>query len=92
MEKAPASPTAEAPPETLEAWSGLLRLTGTASVQVYVTGLTVRDLYRLGPGTVVRTSLPDSSNVPLRFNGRLIAWGEFQLVGTRLAVRIAEIA
>ncbi|HUK54697.1 MAG TPA: FliM/FliN family flagellar motor C-terminal domain-containing protein [Candidatus Binatia bacterium] len=92
MEKTAANPVAETPVEALDSWPAVLRMTGTASVQVYINSLTIRDLYRLGPGTVVRTGLPDAGNVPVRFNGRLIAWGEFQLVGNRLAVRIAEIA
>jgi len=92
MEKSPDTPVAAAPAEPVDAWTGLLRMGGMASVDLPILGLTIRDLYRLGPGTVVRTGLPDVGNVPLRFNGRLIAWGEFQPIGNRLAVRIAEIA
>ena len=73
-------------------WQELLRAAATMSVELPVTRLTVRDLYRLAPGTIVETSALEAAAVPVRVNGQLIAFGEFQVVGERLAVRIAEIA
>ena len=73
-------------------WQELLRAWGTVSVELAITGFAVRDLYRITPGTLVETAVLEAAAVPVRVNGQLIAFGEFQLVGDRLAVRIAEIA
>jgi flagellar motor switch/type III secretory pathway protein FliN len=86
----PAAPAPEAAKE-LDCWSELLRATGTLSVDLAVVGLTVRELYRMVPGALVATPVLEAATVPVRLNGQLIAFGEFQVVGERLAVRIAEI-
>jgi flagellar motor switch/type III secretory pathway protein FliN len=31
------------------------------------------------------------ADVPLRVNGELIAWGEFEVVGDRLGIRLIEL-
>ena len=43
----------------------------------------------------VRSLLPSwrlTHDIPLRVNGTLIGWGEFEGAGTRLAVRLTELA
>ena len=80
------------PAKEPDCWPELLRATGTLSVELAVMGLTVRELYRMAPGTLVETSVMEAATVPLRVNGQLVAFGEFQAVGERLAVRVAEIA
>lgn len=87
---APAN-SATVPAKELDCWAELLRATGTLSVDLAVVGLTVRELYRMVPGALVATAVLEAATVPVRLNGQLIAFGEFQVVGERLAVRIAEI-
>jgi flagellar motor switch/type III secretory pathway protein FliN len=41
---------------------------------------------------VVRTNWQAVRDVPLRVNGALIGWSEFEVVGNRLAVRVTELA
>lgn len=70
----------------------LLGIPAAIFVEAPVEGLTVRDLFRLKEGSIVGTSQLSGGNVPLRVGGQLIAWGEFQVAGERLAVRVAELA
>lgn len=62
------------------------------SVALAVSKFTVRDLLNLKKGSIVETSCHYTSDVPLRVNGMLIGWSEFEVVGTHLTVRITEFA
>lgn len=64
----------------------------TLSLEIPVPGLTVQDLLDFRPGSIVKTIYPATSDVPVRANGKLIAWAKFELVGDRLATRITELA
>ena len=72
--------------------SSFSRVPAVLTVEAAVVGLTVRELFRLEKGSIVATSQLTGANVPLRVGGRLLAWGEFQVAGERLALRIAELA
>ena len=90
----PPSRAAHPPPpaQNPDPWVEMLRVRATLSVEVPVVQLTVRELYCLVAGSVVATGSASGENVPLRAGGRLIAWGEFQVIGDQLALRIAELA
>lgn len=62
------------------------------SLEVPVSRFTVRDLLRLRVGSIVETSSHHASDIPLRANGLLIGWTEFEVIGNRVAVRITELA
>jgi len=62
------------------------------SLEVPVVRFTIGDLLRLNKGTIVETACLSTSDIPLRANGLLIAWTEFEVIGNRLAVRITELA
>jgi len=62
------------------------------SLEVPVTHFTVGDLLRLKKGSIVETASHQASDIPLRANGLLIAWTEFEVIGNQLAVRITELA
>lgn len=64
----------------------------TVSIELAVPGFTLKDLLSLGRGAVLRSNLPTSSNVPMRINGELIAWCEFEAMGNRLSIRLADLA
>ena len=61
------------------------------SLEIAVTRFTVADLLRLAPGSIVETAHHNATDIPLRVNGVLIAWTEFEVIGNRLAVRITEL-
>lgn len=62
------------------------------SVELPLPGVTVSDLLRLRRQSVIRSQWHVGADVPLRLNGELIAYGEFEVVENRLAVRITELA
>lgn len=74
------------PPETL-GW-----LPAELTLDIPVVGFRVRDLLSLREGMIVETLCHHTSDIPLRVNGALIGWTEFEVVGDRLAVRITELA
>lgn len=62
------------------------------TLEVPVAGFTIGDLLNLTVGSVVATRCEQTSDIPLRVNGQLIGWTEFEVLGNRLAVRITELA
>jgi flagellar motor switch/type III secretory pathway protein FliN len=63
----------------------------TITLEIPIPGLAVKDLLNLRPGSVVKTIYPATSDVPVRANGKLIAWAKFELAGDLLASRITEL-
>ena len=90
--KSPVTETAAALPEHKDPWWHMMDVPALLSVEVEVVALTVRELYRLEKGSIVTTSQSSGANVPLRAGGSLLAWGEFQVVNDRLAIRVAELS
>jgi flagellar motor switch/type III secretory pathway protein FliN len=74
-----------------ELWEEAGALPCTISVDLRLHQFTVRSLLRLEPGVVLEAILPADADVPLTVNAELIGWGEFEVVGERLAVRLTEI-
>ena len=60
-------------------------------LEIPVVGFTVDTLLKLKPGSLVETSCHQSTDLPLRVNGVLMAWTEFEVVGERLAARITDL-
>lgn len=86
------SPARGPAPGSAGSFASFLHVPVQVQVDVPVVALTVGDLFRLDKGSILNTSQLTGANVPLRVGGRLLAWGEFQVVGDRLAVRVAELA
>jgi len=57
-----------------------------------VVNFTVGDLLNLTKGSIVETAYHQSSDLPLRVNGQLVGWTEFEVVGERLAVRLTDLS
>ena len=64
----------------------------TLALDIPVIRFTVRSLLELTPGVVLETSVHQSMDIPMRVNGLLMAWTEFEVVGERLAARITDLA
>lgn len=73
-------------------WRPVLGLVCQLSADLPLPHVTVADFLNLRTGSVIATEWRLSRDVPLRANGTLIAWVEFEGSGARLAVRITEIA
>ncbi|HEY0785274.1 MAG TPA: FliM/FliN family flagellar motor C-terminal domain-containing protein [Acidobacteriaceae bacterium] len=82
--------TAEAPPEK-EPVELLPWLPCTLVLEVPAVKFTVRSLLALKEGCLVETAWHQSTDIPLRANGLLMAWTEFEVVGERLAARITDL-
>jgi flagellar motor switch/type III secretory pathway protein FliN len=76
----------------LDVWGEILSVTAMVSVEVPIVGLTVRELFRLEKGFIIASSQFSTANVPMIIGGKLVAYGEFQVVGENLALRVAELA
>ncbi len=81
---------APAPPR--RAVEALPWLPCTLALDVPVLRFTVRSLLELAPGTTLETNCHQSMDIPMRVNGLLMAWTEFEVVGDRLAARITDLA
>jgi flagellar motor switch/type III secretory pathway protein FliN len=64
----------------------------TLVLEIPVIGFNVRDLLGLTIGSIVETAYHQSSDLPLRVNGQLVGWTEFEVVGERLAVRLTDLS
>jgi flagellar motor switch/type III secretory pathway protein FliN len=86
--------TARAPllEDDAEAWQQIGHLPCALSVELPLPEFRVGDLGHLAPQVVVDAHWPVGHDLPLKVNGQLIAWCEFEVVGNRLAVRLTELA
>jgi flagellar motor switch/type III secretory pathway protein FliN len=62
------------------------------TLDVPVDKFSIGELLKLGRGSIIKTNWHHTNDIPLRANGQLIGWTEFEVVGDRLAVRITELA
>jgi flagellar motor switch/type III secretory pathway protein FliN len=87
------SPDASADSEDSEKrWRPALQLPCQLTVELPLPDFHVSDFLQLKSGMVISTGWRLSRDVPLRVNGTLIGWGEFEGSGKRLAVRMTELA
>jgi len=80
--------TAAEPVDTL---ASVAKLTCQVSLEIPVPQFTVRDLLRLSPEDVIDTRWAQTADVPVRVNGLLLSWAEFELIGNKIAVRLTEL-
>jgi flagellar motor switch/type III secretory pathway protein FliN len=73
-------------------WRPVLELPCQLTVDLALPNFTVADFLGLGPGSVLSTNWRLAHDIPLRINGTLIAWAEFEGAGSRMAVRLTELA
>ena len=73
-------------------WTRVESLPCLFSVEIPVPNFTVGDLVSLCVGRLVDTRWTVGEDVPLRINGVLIAWSEFEILNNHVAVRLTELA
>ena len=76
----------------VDKWDHVLGLYCGLSVEIPLPGFRVADLLGLVEKAVIDTHWQVGKDVPLRVNGELLAWCEFEVVENRLAVRLTELA
>lgn len=62
------------------------------TVEVGIPRFTATNLIELEPKAVLRSDWAITANLPMKINGELIAWCEFEVLGNRLAIRLTELA
>jgi flagellar motor switch/type III secretory pathway protein FliN len=73
-------------------WKPALGLPCELSVDLPLPDFKISDLLKLRVGSVLDAHLRVGKDVPLRLNGTLMGWIEFEVVGNSLAVRLTELA
>ena len=74
-----------------EAWMQVQNLPCSLTLDLPLPGVKVKDLLQLQPGSVLDSGWKVGADLPLRVNGTLVAWSEFEVVGQRLAARVTEL-
>jgi flagellar motor switch/type III secretory pathway protein FliN len=92
VEVNPPGPQLVEKPQERDLCESLPWLPCTLAVDLPVINFTVSDLLSLSAGSVVETAYHQSSDLPLRVNGQLVGWTEFEVVGERLAVRLTDLS
>jgi flagellar motor switch/type III secretory pathway protein FliN len=91
-EKQPNGPQLMEKPPERDLLDTLPWLPCTLALDIPIVNFTVRDLLSLAKGCIVETAYHQSSDLPLRVNGQLVGWTEFEVVGERLAVRLTDLS
>ena len=89
MAAAGAARAEEAAPDP---WARVEGLPCVLTIEIPVPDFKVSDLVQMAPGRIIATRWTVGLDVPLLINGELIAWSEFEIVQSRLAVRLTELA
>jgi flagellar motor switch protein FliN/FliY len=81
----------ESLPPPRELWPEALELPCQLSVALDVPHFTIRDLLSLSVNSLVDTRRREGAHVPVRVNGVMVGWAEFDVIDGRLAVRLTEM-
>jgi len=73
-------------------WRPVLGLPCQLTVDLPLPHFKVADFLGLRAGSIIATNWRVAHDIPLRVNGTLIGWAEFEGAGSRLAVRLTELA
>lgn len=73
-------------------WRPVLGLPCELSVDLPLPGFRIADLLKMRSGSVINAHWGLGQDVPLRLNGTLLGWIEFEVMGNNLAVRLTELA
>ena len=75
-----------------DTWGPLVHLTCAITTELDVPGLTVGDVLHLVPGAILNTHWRTNRDLPLRVNGRLLGYAEFDSGDETMGVRLTEFA
>ena len=81
-----------AAPALIASNSPLARLPVEVDVAIPVREFRVRHLLAIAPGEVIETQWSSGEDMPLAAGEVQLAWSEFEVVDTQLAVRVTRLA
>ena len=73
-------------------WTLLSRIPMRLTATIPLPGFKVRDLLKLGPGSMVKSDWLSSDDVPLKIGAVQLSWSEFEVVEQRMAIRLTRFA
>jgi flagellar motor switch/type III secretory pathway protein FliN len=79
-------------PEDLSLRTPVMRLPVELDVVVPIREFRVRHLLALAPGQVIESRWRNGEDVPLAAGDVQLAWSEFEVIDTQLAVRVTRLA
>lgn len=82
---------AEAVGSPRQIWPEALGLPCELSVGLEVPHFTIRDLLGLDINSLVDTGRREGAHVPVLVNRVMVGWAEFDVIDSRLAVRMTEM-
>ncbi len=74
-----------------EEWGEIVLVPVKLTAAIAFKNLKLRELCELQAGTVLATAHAAGLAIPVSVAGTFIGWAEFQVVGERLALRIADL-
>jgi flagellar motor switch protein FliM len=73
------------------AWPMISRLPVMLAVNIPLSGFKVSDLLALECGQTVESTWTSTAEVPLKVGAVQLSWGEFEVVGQRMALRLTTL-
>ena len=89
---APVAPGGMAGIEQHPDWALLSRIPMRLTATIPLPGFKVRDLLKLGAGSMVKSDWLSSDDVQLRVGEVQLGWSEFEVVEQRMAIRLTRFA
>lgn len=80
------------PGEKTSSWERFGWLPCALTLDLPIPEFTIGELLRMEPGVVLNSNWSQTADIPLKVNGELVGWTEFEVIGSELAVRITELA
>ena len=74
------------------AWPSLARVPETLTALIPLRQFTVRALLLLDKGQMIESDRPLAEDIPMKIGAVQIAWGEFEVVEHRMALRVTRVA
>ncbi len=76
---------------TGDEWGEIVSIPAKLTASIAFKNLKLRELCELRTGTILTTAHAAGLPIPVSVGGSFIGWAEFQVVGERLALRIADL-
>jgi flagellar motor switch protein FliM len=73
------------------AWPTLSQLSVRLTVQIHLQRIKVCDLLRLDKGQILESSWSQTNDVPVAVGERRLCWGEFEVSGQQIGVRVTQL-